>query len=405
MPRASLVSGDVRRHNLTLVLEHVARTGPSARSEIAEATGLTKGAVTALVAVLIGAGVLREQAQEPGSAGRPITRLALDADAVAIVVAQVDADTATALVSNLAGDELLRVAEHHGRPMGDPDRVLDVLARVVGDAVDRAEAMDRRVIELPVVVFAPVGGEPAVVITDTDLGWGEVDVIGGLRARLPRLGADLPISLASDGWLAALAERSLFLDADALLYVKSNSGIGGAIVSSGLALEGAHGVGGTLGHLPVVPDGKPCECGQHGCLVTVAGPDRLLAQAGLDDLVAAAGLSAALDELSARITAGEPLAANAWREAVPWIARTLQILSLATDPELIVIGGFWASHADSIEAEFRMNRPTLLQAEVSPDGIAVPQLVPGRLGADAALLGAVWAARGRLLADPARLGL
>ena len=122
------------------------------------------------------------------------------------------------------------------------------------------------------------------------------------------------------------------IDADELVYLKSNSGIGGALVSGGRVIEGAHGVGGALGHLAVVPDGVRCECGQVGCLVTVAGPDVLLERAGLSAAVAADGLGAALEELSRRIVDGEPLAAAGWNDALPWIARTLQILSLATDP-------------------------------------------------------------------------
>ncbi|MGW9166353.1 ROK family protein [Agromyces sp. NPDC055658] len=400
MPRSarSLVSGDVRRHNLSLVLGHVAAAGPSARSEIATATGLTRGAVTALVASLTDARVLREQPPQPGGAGRPVTRLELDAPEVAIVVAQVDADTATALVTDLAGTELHRTSRQHGRPMGDPGRVLDLLATVVGEALDATAALGRRVAELPVVVFAPVGGEPAVVLADTDLGWDAVDVAAGLRERLPELDPGANVTLASDGWLAALAERALLPGVDALLYLKSNSGIGGAIVSSGLILEGAHGAGGALGHLPVVPDGRHCECGQRGCLVTVAGPDVLLERAGLTNLVGERGLGATLDELAARILAGEPLAAAAWRRALPWIARTLQILSLAVDPEVIVIGGYWSRLTASIEAAFRENRPTITRGDGSWP--AVPAIEAGRLGSDAALLGAMHEARDRLLADP-----
>ena len=189
MPRPSLVSGDVRRHNLTLVLQHIARSGPSARSEIAEATGLTRGAVTALTAALTEAEVLQELEPDQAEKGRPVTRLALGAPAVAILVAQVDADTATALMTSLAGDELFRVSIHHGRPMGDPGAVLDALADVVGEALEAASAMGRRVAELPVVVFAPVGGEPPVVLADTDLAWGRVDVLSGLGDRLPELAA------------------------------------------------------------------------------------------------------------------------------------------------------------------------------------------------------------------------
>ena len=311
-------------------------------------------------------------------------------------------------MTSLAGDELFRVSAHHGRPMGDPDAVLDVLADVVAEALEAASAMGRRVAELPVVVFAPVGGDPPMVLADTDLAWGRVDVLGGLRDRLPELtAATTAVSLASDGWLAALAERSRLVDADVaadeLVYLKSNSGIGGALVSGGRVIEGAHGVGGALGHLAVVPDGVRCECGQVGCLVTVAGPDVLLERAGLSAAVAADGLAVALDELSRRIADGEPLATAGWNDALPWIARTLQILSLATDPGIIVIGGFWAPHAESIERAFRANRPAITGVDGAASG--APMLVAGRLGADAALLGAVWAARDRLLADALRLAV
>ncbi|KRC61780.1 hypothetical protein ASE14_13265 [Agromyces sp. Root81] len=403
MPRLprSLVSHDVRRHNLTVVLEHLVRSGPSARSEIAEATGLTRGSVTALVAALTKAGVLRETDPVSIGKGRPITRLELAASDIAVLVAQVDADTATALLTTLGGDELYRASERHGRPMGEPDAVLDVLAVVVADALDAAAELRRRVVELPIVVFAPVGGEPPVVLTDTDLGWGEVDVIGGLRSRLPSLPES--VSLESDGWLAALAERTVLSSAESLLYIKSNSGIGGAILLSGRLVDGAHGVGGALGHMVVVPDGELCDCGQYGCLVTVAGPDVLLEQAGLAGLVAERGLAAATAELSAQITSGTTPAAAAWADALPWIARSLQILSLATDPETIVIGGFWAAHTASIEHAFRANRPRLTEAVGGRP--AIPSVVAGRLGADAALFGAVWAARDTVLADPARLGL
>ncbi|MGW9630076.1 ROK family protein [Agromyces sp. NPDC055520] len=403
MPRLprSLVSGDVRRHNLTMVLEHIVTSGPSARSEIAEATGLTRGAVTALTAALTKARVLRETDPVATGKGRPITRLELTAADLAILATQIDADSATALLTSLAGDELYRVSERHGRPMGDPDAVLDVLAAVTGDALDAATELGRRVVELPIVVFAPVGGEPPVVLTDTDLAWDEVDVIGGLRSRLPALPEN--VGLESDGWLAAGAERTALGSAESMLYIKSNSGIGGAILQSGRPVEGAHGVGGALGHMAMVPDGALCDCGQRGCLVTVAGPDVLLERAGLAGLVAARGLTAALDELSSQIIAGTTPAAAAWADALPWIARSLQVLSLATDPEVIVIGGFWAAHTASIEHAFRANRPTLAEAR---DGrSAIPAVLAGRLGADAALLGAVWAARDAVLGDPGRLGL
>ncbi|WP_431280172.1 hypothetical protein [Leifsonia poae] len=57
---ASLVSGDVRTHNLSLLLRRLIADGPSARSELATATGLARGSVTALVGLLTASGLVRE---------------------------------------------------------------------------------------------------------------------------------------------------------------------------------------------------------------------------------------------------------------------------------------------------------------------------------------------------------
>ena len=96
---------------------------------------------------------------------------------------QLDADEVTALVTTITGAPLLRISEHHGRPMGQPDLILDRLADVLSRALDSDELRGRRLADVTIVVFAPVGGDPAFVIADTDLGWGTVDVVGGLRSR------------------------------------------------------------------------------------------------------------------------------------------------------------------------------------------------------------------------------
>ena len=63
---------DVRRRNLSLVLRHIAAYGPCARTELAEATGLVHGSITALTAELIGSGLVHEVGlASSGARGRP----------------------------------------------------------------------------------------------------------------------------------------------------------------------------------------------------------------------------------------------------------------------------------------------------------------------------------------------
>jgi hypothetical protein len=72
---------------------------------------------------------------------------------------------------------------------------------------------------------------------------------------------------------------------------------------------------------------------------------------------------------------------------------------MAVDPELVIIGGYWASLAPSIASAFEANQARVF----GMPGTRPPAVVPSTLGPDAALLGALWSARSRLLADPLEL--
>jgi predicted NBD/HSP70 family sugar kinase len=398
--RATLVSSDVRRHNLSVVLGALSSHGPMSRSEIAERTGLTRGAVTLLSTALLEAGLVREgsptQTGHGGRRGRPRTRLELAGDGLALLVLQLDADTATGVLSTLSGEELARVARHHGRPMGQPGRILDVLADVLREATDAAVAFGRTVADLTVVVFAPIGGDPAIVLADTDLGWGPVDVLGELRTRVP---AAPPARLVGDTTAAAAAELALRPGLRDLIYLKSNSGIGGTLISGGELLAGGHGLAGALGHLAVDYDGELCACGQHGCLVTVAGPDIVLHRAGLDAVLRDDGLDAALVEFVARVEASDPTASAVWAEAAVWLVRTLRVLAMTLDPSLVVLGGYWAAPAlaSVVQRTLGKDWPTI------GGGMPLPAVESSALGGDAAIIGALAAARDRLLTDPLAL--
>ena len=52
---------------------------------------------------------------------------------------------------------------------------------------------------------------------------------------------------------------------DQAVCITLGTGIGGALVLEGRVVRGAQGFAGEFGHMQVVPDGLPCECGQRGC--------------------------------------------------------------------------------------------------------------------------------------------
>ncbi len=387
------------RDHAVLVLEHLVVHGPATRSELASATGLGRGAIAGLTARLIDAGVLRPTASEVGGDGRAAL-LSLSAADHVLVTALIGADDAIATVASLSGEELSRFAVPVDAAATSAS-ALDALGTALARALAQARRSGHPVADVTVLVDGAVAGAPPVAIMDARFGVEPVDVAGELRSRVDGLAAVeatllLPLTVEPAALAAASAEHIEFGIAD-LLYLAGDTGIASAAVAGGVPLLGAHGLASsTLAHLPVAEDGIQCECGQRGCLVTVASAEQVLERAGLGDFALARGRVAALEELVTRIEAADDRARWAWLDAARWIGRALQLVAPVVDPAIVVVGGYWAHLVDDIDTAYRANRPTLGAGAL----VAIPAIVPARVGADAAFHGARRRARDRLVADP-----
>lgn len=76
------------------------------------------------------------------------------------------------------------------------------------------------------------------------------------------------VAIVNDSNAAALGELWMGAGAHArsLLLVTVGSGIGSGLVIDGNVVSGAHGAAGEVGHITVVPGGRPCKCGRQGCV-------------------------------------------------------------------------------------------------------------------------------------------
>jgi predicted NBD/HSP70 family sugar kinase len=400
-----------QRAQSILVLEYLVDHGAATRTELATATGLGRGAIAGLTARLIDAGVLRPAAIDPAGDARA-TPLSLAAAGHVLVTAIIGPDEAIATIASLAGEELARftvplseagvgATADTNATRSDAAAALDALGTALARALGRAQRAEHPVAEVTVLVDGIVAGAPSVVITDAHFGAEPVDVLGELRARVPALAEVepdllLPISLEPAATAAAAAERAELPGLADLIYVTGDTGLAAAIISGGAAMRGAHGLAATFGHLPIVHDGVRCECGQRGCLATVASAELVLERAGLDDYAATHGRAAALDELVARIEAADDRARWSWLDAALWIGRALQLVVPTVDPAVVVVGGYWARLMGDIDTAYRGNRPTLAGGALQ----SIPSFSASRLGVDAPLIGARHDARERLIAGP-----
>lgn len=191
-----------------------------------------------------------------------------------------------------------------------------------------------------------------------------------------------PARLGNDADAAALAEFRVGAarDWDSVFYLTVSTGIGGGFVGSQGVLTGHSGAASELGHLVVVPGGRPCGCGNRGCLEMYASGTAL---------AAAAPPGHGAREVLAAWRAGEDAAGAAVAEAVDALARGLAAVTQLLDPEGIVFGGSVAvNNPDFMEAVGRALRQYLQNRRP-------PLLRLAELGTDAGIVGAALLAAGR----------
>ncbi len=263
---------------------------------------------------------------------------------------------------------------------------------------DMAACVRRVMDALPGREFAGIGigipgiaDESGTVLNCTNLGWFNEPLADEMHKYF-----DLPVYIGNDANVAALAECHVGAakGCRSSVMITLGTGVGGGIVLDGRPWNGAHGRGGEIGHMTLVPDGVPCTCGNNGCVERYcsatalirmgrqecrAFPDSLmLKKAGGDpEKISAKTVIDAAKE-------GDAPALRAFNSFVYYLALTINNLTASLDPEMIVLGG-GVSHAgafllDAVRA--LLPRYQIFKA------LPIPKVELAQLGNEAGIIGA-----------------
>jgi predicted NBD/HSP70 family sugar kinase len=388
----------LRRSNLALVLDQLRRRGPSSRSQLVAATGLTRSAIAGLVGELeaIGLAVETPPARD-GRPGRPSPVVQVDAAGVVALAIEIFVDEIA--VGFVALDGTVVSSVRHRRPrsrvavaetVADLAALVDQLEVASGDSV--RPSAGRRLIGCGVSVPGLVRDVDGFVVAAPNLGWIDVSLADSLGSAL---GLSVPIHVGNDADLGALAESRFGAGrgSDHMIFVSGEVGVGGGLVAAGRPIVGHLGFAGEIGHLPVNPDGRRCRCGAIGCWETEVGEAALLQRAGLDP----DGGRVAVEELLGRASTGDPRATEALAAEARWLAIGIAGLVNVFDPDTVVLGGLFSRILPAVRSrlddELAGRRYVAARRDVA--------VVGATLGPHAVTVGAAELAFGRLLGDPA----
>jgi predicted NBD/HSP70 family sugar kinase len=268
----------------------------------------------------------------------------LDGRRVCGIGVELNVDYAAVLVLDLRGEVLVEKRIGLDAPSLGPERTLDAIAELVQAAVAATASRGAEPVGLSVAIPGLVEHAHGVVIQAPNLGWHDVAVLDGLRARLD---VDFPIRVENDANLSAIAEWAMGADARAadLVYLTGEVGIGGGVIVDGELLRGARGLSGEVGHLPIGNANFVCGCGRRGCWETTVGLAALLRTAtDPSDPVndPARDLETRLAEIVRRAEAGDERTVAALAQIGTALGTGAAVLINLFNPAVLVLGGYFA---------------------------------------------------------------
>jgi glucokinase len=265
-----------------------------------------------------------------------------------------------------------------------------ILARI-GEAILRAAAeapAGSSVVGVGIVAPGPIDPWRGVIYTAPNLpGWDNLPLADRLAAI-----CHLPVRAGNDANLAALGEHRFGAGRGLshMIYLTVSTGVGGGIIVDDRLLLGARGVAGEPGHMTIDLGGRRCNCGNFGCLETLASGTAIAREAaealaaGRPSALGAAGSRPTAAAVDAAADAGDALAIELMEAAARAMGVGIVNLLHLFDPRMVILGGgvsrsgelWWAAVRAEVE---RRAMPIYLQ------GL---QIVPAALGDDAGLYGA-----------------
>lgn len=392
MPASPAARPDaIRRHNLSLVLDHIHRDGALTRAELTQRLEVSRSTMGALVADLIELGLVDEVVPSGGSGvGRPSHVVGPHESGPYVVAVDIDVTQIITAAVGIGGALLARHVVPTGPEASSPGQVAGIVAESV-DQVSKDTARNRAPLGIGISLPGTVDLWSGRVAVAPNLDWHDV-AFGALLGQL--LPSGTRVSVGNDADVAVLAEhrRGGVRDVDDVVFLLGRIGVGAGIISGGRPLRGFDGYAGEIGHNVVDATGPPCHCGKAGCVETYIGERALLRLAGRPEPPS--------DEVTAAIFAdarrGDAAALAAVRGVSESLGRALASLVNTLNPQRVMLGGYLSELLDIARPDIEV---ALKYYALDAPGRNV-QLMHPSFGADSALLGAAELAFAELLADP-----
>lgn len=315
-------------YNRRVVLDFIRQQGAASRKDITDMVSLSPQTVVNITNDLEAIGLIVSRRQKGDKLrGQPPMAFELNPAGGHTIGISLEPGRVSAARVNLVGEVLER-----SETAVDTGHRQHLLAAMLTQVQQLRKGGRERLWGIGVALPGPLGTTDISFVGPTAMeGWADLSLLDELREAVR-----LPLFYSIDSVAGALGETlfGVAKSLDNFFYLHLGLGLGGALVVNRTAYRGANGNATEVGHVPVVPGGLACYCGNAGCL------ERYVSLHALAEALGIADPQLRSPELLARLEAADDAALNAWcRQAGERLRDAICMIENMLDPRAIIIGG------------------------------------------------------------------
>jgi glucokinase-like ROK family protein len=358
----------IKEQNRNLVLKIIFEHESTSRAEIARISHLTRTTVSDIVNGLFEEGLVNEIGTGLSIGGKSPILLSLVDDSRHLIAVDLAQNSFNGAVVNLRG----QIRELISRPIQgrDGEKSLQVAYEIIDQLIQYSS---QTLVGISLATPGLVNAREGTVIQAVNLDWRNFPLGPILQERY-----HLPVYVFNDCQAAAMGEYQYgnYPPEVNMIVVRVGRGIGAGIIFNGQIFSGDSGHAGEIGHVVCIhTEGRPCRCGNSGCLETVSSATAVvqiaenLAAGATGSMLAENCGQITLETLEKAFNAGDGLAQQIILSAGYYLGEVIANLVGGLNVDRVILTGimtcFGQSWLEAVQKTVRRNILPQLAQEIS----------------------------------------
>ncbi len=252
----------IKDMNRSLVINTIRKFGPISRTDISNRTGLGLSTITKIIDELSQNNLVFETGSASSTGGRRAILLEFNHQSGHAIGVKIMKDHLVIALTDL-DSTILDTLEISFQHKEDVPHIIDLIISNTQKLLAKHQLTKENLEGLGIAVSGLIDNQKGRVVRSSLLNWEDVNLSEPIQQAL-----ETPVFIDNDvnAYTYAEIEKGYGVTHENFICLSIGDGIGASLVINRKLYSGEFGGAGEFGHTVIQIDGRPCHCGQHGCL-------------------------------------------------------------------------------------------------------------------------------------------